>query len=143
MFLFSLSSLSTTHLPGLPAWLPAGSRVRSEQLTCTGEGGRGEVFIMTESSVLHWSSGSWTSHRHSLELSRVSQLGFAHQPNKGWVAAGLVSQGNNTEVFLLRRDSLVTREIQEKILTCKLDCSGSLLSIASQNKLYILRQGLI
>ena len=98
---------------------------------------------MTESSVLHWSSGCWTSHRHSLELSRVSQLGFAHQPNKGWVAAGLISQGNNTEVFLLRRDSLVTREIQEKINSCKLDSSGSLLSIASQNKLYILRQRLI
>ena len=158
LFLFSPSSLTTTHIPGLPARLTPDSSIQADHLHCSVEGeeerGRVHVVLMTESSVLHCSgqldrpgAWTWTSDKHSLDLRRVSQLSVAAQHNKGWQVAGLVSQGNNTEIFLLTRDSGMTLTLPGKtkddlpILSCKLDCSGSLVCLATQNKLYILRQG--
>ena len=159
LFLFSPSSLTTTHIPGLPARLPPDSSIQAEHLHCTVEGeeeeerGRVHVVLMTESSVLHWSgqlaspgTWTWTCDQHSLDLKTASQLSVAARHNKGWQIAGLVSQ----EVFLLTRDSgmkIITLPGQTKedppILTCKLDCSGSLVCLASRSKLYIVRQELI
>ena len=93
LLVFSLSSLTTTPIPGLPALLQPGSCIRAEDLHCEVEGdeGRVEVVLMTETSVLHWSGrlnsggGSWSCHPHSLELSSLSHLSFALHHNKGRV----------------------------------------------------------
>ena len=145
LLVFSLCSLSTTHIPGLPALLPPGSSIRPEELDCAGgERGQVQVVVMTQRSLLQWSEGSWSCQPHSLELSSLSQLSFAHQTNKGWQAAGLSSHGGkNPELFILRRDSSLTRGLPEEIrqhpfLSCKLDCSGSVVSLASHSKVFLL-----
>lgn len=104
---------------------------------------------MTESCVLHWagllasSGGTWSCCPLTVELSCVSHLSVAQHQDKGWLAAGLITEGTKTEMFLLSPQSSLKTTLpkerrEDPILSCELDCSGSLVCLATQNKLYLL-----
>ena len=122
------------------------SLLQADHLDCTGEGGSVHVVVMSRSSLLEWTEGSWSSQPHSLDLSQVSHLGFVHRHQAGWRAAGLISEHGTRrpELFLLTRDSWLTSSLPDltgdlpDLVTCQLDSSGSLVSLAYQDKVDII-----